>query len=98
MQQTRILVVDDSVVARRVISDILSAETDFEVIGTAPNGRLALTKIARQDPDVVTLDIDMPELDGLETLAKIRADHPRARVIMVSNLTLRGASVTVEAL
>ncbi len=98
MQRIRILVVDDSVVARRVISDILSEESDLEVVGTAPNGRLALTKIERLAPDLVTLDIDMPELDGIETLAAIRQSHPGIRVIMVSNHTQRGASITVEAL
>jgi two-component system chemotaxis response regulator CheB len=94
----RILVVDDSVVARRVISELLAAEDDLEVVGTAPNGRIALTKIERSKPDLVTLDIDMPELDGMETLRRIRADHPAVDVIMVSNLTQRGAKVTVDAL
>jgi two-component system chemotaxis response regulator CheB len=94
----RTLVVDDSVVARRVISDIFTAESDFEVVGTAPNGRLALTKIERLSPDLVTLDIDMPELDGIQTLGEIRRRFPRVKVIMVSNLTQRGASITVEAL
>lgn len=94
----KILVVDDAVVARRVISDILAAEKDFEVVGTAPDGNLALQKIRRLAPDVVTLDIDMPELDGMQTLQRIRAEHPDVRVIMVSNLTRRGAAVTVEAL
>jgi two-component system chemotaxis response regulator CheB len=98
VSRIRTLVVDDSVVARRVISDIFAAEDDFEVVGTAPNGRLALAKIERFHPHLITLDIDMPELDGLQTLAEIRAKHPGARVIMVSNLTQRGASVTVEAL
>ncbi len=98
MAPTRILVVDDAVVARRVLSDILSEEDGFEVIGTAPNGQVALAKIERLRPDVVTLDIDMPELDGMETLAIIRSDHPKVRVIMVSNHTIRGASITVEAL
>lgn len=98
MQRIRTLVVDDSVVARSVISGIFAAEDDFEVIGTAPNGRLALTKIERLGPNLVTLDIDMPELDGMQTLAEIRARFPEVRVIMVSNLTQRGASVTVEAL
>jgi two-component system chemotaxis response regulator CheB len=98
VQPIRILVVDDSVVARRVISDILSEESDLEVVGTAPNGRLALKKIERLAPDLVTLDIDMPELDGIETLAAIRQSHPGIRVIMVSNHTQRGASITVEAL
>jgi two-component system chemotaxis response regulator CheB len=95
---TRILVVDDSVVARRVISDVLAAEDDLEVVGTAPNGRIALAKIPRLKPDLVTLDVEMPELDGIETLAEIRAAYPKVRVIMVSNLTSHGASVTVESL
>jgi two-component system chemotaxis response regulator CheB len=86
------------VVARRVISDIFASEDDFELVGTAPNGWLALTKIERLQPKLVTLDIDMPGLDGLQTLTEIRARHPDVRVIMVSNLTRRGASVTVEAL
>jgi two-component system chemotaxis response regulator CheB len=94
----RILVVDDAVVARRVISDILNDEDDFEVVGTAPNGQLGLTKVSRLHPDIVTLDIDMPELDGMQTLAAIRADFPGVRVIMVSNHTKRGAAVTVDAL
>ena len=98
MRPVRILVVDDSVVARRVISDILAAEADFEVVGTAPNGNLALTKIARFHPDMVTLDIDMPELDGMQTLTAIRSRYPEIRVIMVSNHTQRGAAITVEAL
>ena len=98
MHPVRILVVDDAVVARRVISDILTDEDDFEVVGTAPNGNLALTKIARLHPDVVTLDIDMPELDGMQTLTAIRSSYPEIRVIMVSNHTQRGAAITVEAL
>jgi len=98
VQPVRILVVDDAVVARRVISDILASEDDFEVVGTAPNGNLALTKIARLHPDVVTLDIDMPELDGMQTLSAIRSTYPDIRVIMVSNHTRRGAAITVEAL
>ncbi len=98
MQPIRILVVDDAVVARRVISDILAAEDDFQVVGTAPNGNLALKKIAQLQPNVVTLDIDMPELDGIQTLTAIRSSYPEIRVIMVSNHTRRGAAITVEAL
>jgi two-component system chemotaxis response regulator CheB len=98
MQPVRILVVDDSVVARRVISEILGAKEDLEVVGTAPNGNVALKKIAQLHPDIVTLDIDMPELDGMQTLAAIRANYPQIRVLMVSNHTKRGAAITVEAL
>jgi two-component system chemotaxis response regulator CheB len=98
MRPVRLLVVDDAVVARRVLSEILGAEEDFEVVGTAPNGNLALKKIAQLHPDIVTLDIDMPELDGMQTLAAIRANYPQIRVLMVSNHTKRGAAITVEAL
>lgn len=98
MPPIRILVVDDAVVARRVISEILSEEDGLEVVGTAPNGKIAIAKMDRLKPDLVTLDIDMPELDGMETLSRIRADFPGVDVIMVSNLTQRGARVTVDAL
>lgn len=89
---------DDSVVARKVISEILAEEEGLEVVGTAPNGRIALTKIERLNPDLVTLDIDMPELDGMATLGLIRSGFPGVDTIMVSNLTQRGARVTVDAL
>jgi two-component system chemotaxis response regulator CheB len=98
LRPIRILVVDDAVVARRVISEILDEEDGLEVVGTAPNGRIALTKIDRLRPDLVTLDIDMPELDGMETLERIRSRYPETDVVMVSNLTHRGARVTVDAL
>jgi two-component system chemotaxis response regulator CheB len=93
----RVLVVDDSVVARRVLTEIL-AEGGFEVVGSAATGAIALQKIPRLRPDVVTLDLEMPDMDGLETLSAIRERHPAVRVIMVSNHTERGASATVEAL
>ncbi len=67
MRKTRVLVVDDSVVIRRLLSDILDQEEGMEVAGTAPNGRIALDKMPRLNPDIVTLDIEMPELDGLDT-------------------------------
>ncbi len=92
------LVVDDSVVARRVIAEVLAEDEALEVVGTAANGRIALAKIPMVDPDVVTLDVDMPEVNGLEALAVIRARFPAVRVIMVSSLTERGAKVTVDSL
>ncbi len=94
----RVLVVDDSVVARRIVSEIVDDEEDLEVVGSAANGRIALAKLPRLKPDVVTLDIDMPELDGLETLSRIRAEFPSVKVVMLSNLTEKGASATVESL
>ncbi len=94
----RVLVVDDSVVARRVISDILDAEDGIDVVGTAANGRIALAKMARLQPHLVTLDVEMPELNGLETLSKLREQWPDVKVVMLSNLTRQGASATVESL
>jgi two-component system chemotaxis response regulator CheB len=97
--KARVLVVDDSVVARRVIADILEDEKDFlDVVGTAANGRIALAKIPLLKPDVITLDVDMPELNGLEVLKAVRNEHPEIKVIMVSSLTERGAKVTVDSL
>jgi two-component system chemotaxis response regulator CheB len=97
-RRARILVVDDSALTRRMITMALEQVPDFEVVGTAPNGRIALGKIDHLDPDVITLDIEMPDMDGLETLKAIRAKHHRARVIMFSTLTERGGKATLEAL
>jgi len=96
--KARVLVVDDSVVIRRLITRALESETDIEVVGTAANGVLALAKIEQLRPDLVTLDIEMPEMDGLTTLGHIRKADGRLPVIMCSTLTERGASATLEAL
>jgi len=96
--KARVLVVDDSVVIRRLITRALESETDIEVVGTAANGVLALAKIEQLRPDLVTLDIEMPEMDGLTTLGHIRQIDGRLPVIMCSTLTERGASATLEAL
>ena len=93
-----ILVVDDAVVVRRIVSDVLGEDPALRVIATAANGRIALQKLTQVRPDVVTLDFEMPELDGLETLTEIRKTHPKLPVIMFSTLTERGAAETMEAL
>ncbi len=98
MTRARVLVVDDSVVVRRIVTDMLKAEPDIDVAGTAPNGRIALAKIPQVNPDVVTLDVEMPEMDGLETLAAIRKAYPKLPVIMFSTLTEKGAATTIEGL
>jgi two-component system, chemotaxis family, protein-glutamate methylesterase/glutaminase len=94
----RVLVVDDAVVVRRILTDVITSEPGLAVAGTAPNGRIGLSKIPQLNPDLVTLDIEMPEMDGLATLKAIRAEYPRLPVIMFSTLTERGAGVTLEAL
>jgi two-component system chemotaxis response regulator CheB len=98
MAKIRVLVVDDSVVIRRLLTDVLNQDADIEVAGTAPNGRIALAKLSQLNPDIVTLDIEMPELDGLATLPELRKDYPKLPVIMFSSLTERGAAATFEAL
>jgi two-component system chemotaxis response regulator CheB len=91
-------VVDDSVVVRRLLSDLLAAEPDCEVVGTAANGRIAIQKLTLLNPDIVTLDVEMPEMDGLETLAAIRKTHPKLPIIMFSAVTEKAADATLKAL
>lgn len=94
----RVLVVDDAVVMRRLISEALGKDPEIEVSGTAPNGRIALAKVNQSVPDVVTLDVEMPEMDGVETVRELRKTHPTLPVIMFSTVTQRGAVTTLEAL
>jgi len=98
MQPTRILIVDDSAVVRKVLSNMLASDPAIVVAGTAGNGRQALTRIPDVKPDLVTLDIEMPGMDGLETLVELRKLYPRLPVIMFSTLTERGAAATLDAL
>jgi two-component system chemotaxis response regulator CheB len=98
MVKIRILIVDDSVVVRRMVVDMLSDDPALEVAGTAPNGRIALAKLPQVNPDLVLLDVEMPEMNGLETLAALRKTYPRLPVIMFSRYTKRGTFVTLEAL
>ncbi|HEY9188905.1 MAG TPA: chemotaxis response regulator protein-glutamate methylesterase [Bacteroidota bacterium] len=94
----KVLVVDDAAVFRQSVSTVLNADSDIYVVGTAPNGKIALTKIEQLNPDVVTLDVEMPEMDGLETLKNIKQKFPHIGVIMFSVHTERGAKQTIEAL
>jgi two-component system chemotaxis response regulator CheB len=98
MRRIRVLIVDDAVVVRRLVTEALSADPLMEVVGAAANGRIALAKIPQVNPDLVVLDVEMPELNGLETLREIRKDYPRLPVIMFSTLTERGAATTLDAL
>jgi two-component system, chemotaxis family, protein-glutamate methylesterase/glutaminase len=93
----RLLIVDDSALVRQVLTEILSAEPDIEVVGTAADPFLAREKIKALRPDVLTLDVEMPRMDGLTFLENLMRLHPLP-VVMVSSLTERGAEVTLDAL
>src|ERR1700733_4873612 len=97
-ERIRVLIVDDSVVIRRLVAHALEEDPLFEVVGVAADGASALQRIPQLNPDIVTLDIEMPRMNGLEALRHIRIEYPRLRVIMFSTLTERGAAVTFEAL
>src|SRR6185369_8542664 len=94
----RVLIVDDSVVVRRMLSDALGSDDRVTVVGTAANGAIALQKLTQLEPDVVILDVEMPDMDGIETVQRLRVDYPKLPVIMCSSLTERGAEVTLRAL
>ena len=81
-----------------MVTEVLDADPSIDVVGEAANGRIALQKIAQLGPDLVTLDVEMPEMDGIQTLKEIRKLYPRLSVIMFSALTERGAADTLEAL
>ncbi len=98
MARINVLVVDDSVVIRRLVTTSLESDPDITVCGTAANGSIALSKLLQVAPDLVTLDVEMPVMDGLQTLRELRKTHPRLPVIMFSTLTERGASATLDAL
>ena len=96
-KKIRVLVVDDSALMRKLISKLLEGDPEIEVIATAIDGSFALTKVAQLKPDVVTLDVDMPRMDGLTALSELVSKH-RTPVIMLSSLTTRGAALTMQAL
>jgi two-component system chemotaxis response regulator CheB len=94
----RVLVADDSVIFRRVITEVLKSLPNVEVVGTAPNGKLTLQRIRELKPDILTLDMEMPEMDGLAVLAALRKAGEDTIVIVVSSFTERGGRLTMKAL
>lgn len=96
--KTRVLLVDDAVVVRKALSQAIAQDPLLEVAATAVNGRIGLAKFIASKPDIVLLDVEMPEMDGLETVRELRKIDGRVPIIMFSSLTERGASVTLEAL
>ncbi len=96
-QKIKVLVVDDSAIVRRIVSEELSRETDIEVVGTAPDPFVARDKIVKLKPDVITLDMEMPRMDGLTFLKKLMHYYPLP-VIILSSLTPKASGLAMEAL
>lgn len=97
MSEITVMVVDDSTVMRTILKRIINADPDLTTIGEATNGREALEMVAKLDPDVILLDLEMPELDGFGCLKSLRLLH-RAQVVVVSSLAHAGSSYSMEAL
>lgn len=97
MSKKRVLVVDDSVFMRRIVSDLVGEHPDFQVIATAKNGVEAVQMAKELQPDCITMDVEMPEMNGLEALKRIMKENPLP-VIMLSSLTKEGAMETIQAL
>jgi two-component system chemotaxis response regulator CheB len=94
----RVLIVDDSVVIRKLVTEALAADPAIDVVGIAQNGKVAIDKVAELHPDAVTMDIEMPVMNGIEAVRALRRTNPRLPIVMFSTLTERGASATLDAL
>ena len=97
MAKIRVLTVDDSALMRQVLATLLSKDPEIEVIGSAPDPFIAREKIKALNPDVITLDVEMPKMDGLTFLEKLMRGHPMP-VVMVSSLTEAGCQTTLRAI
>lgn len=97
MKKVRVLIVDDSAVVRQTLSMILSSDRNIEVMATASDPYIAAKKIQREVPDVITLDIEMPRMDGITFLRKIMTQHP-IPVVVISSLTQKGTETAMKAL
>src|SRR5215471_18834163 len=93
-----VMVVDDTITYRTILRSIVDAMPFAKVIATANNGKVALSKMEEAPADLVLLDIEMPEMDGLETLQHLRQKYPQSGVVMVSGLNQSSADITIRAL
>lgn len=96
-KKIRVLVIDDSALIRKILTDLLNSARDIEVVGTAPDPLIAREKIKALNPDVLTLDVEMPKMDGISFLSNLMRLRPMP-VVMISSLTEKGADVTLQAL
>ena len=97
-KKLRVLVVDDTIVYRTAVSKVLSEIPGVEVVGVAHNGKIAMSKIATLKPDLLTLDIEMPVMNGIEVLGELQKNYPNTGAVMVSTLTTDGGEMTMKAL
>jgi len=97
-KKVRVLVVDDTIVYRKAVSDIMNELPEVELVGIAHNGQIAMSKIKTLKPDLLTLDIEMPVMNGLEVLEEIRKNNLKTGAIMLSTLTVEGGDMTMKAL
>ncbi|QAA31630.1 protein-glutamate methylesterase/protein-glutamine glutaminase [Clostridium manihotivorum] len=98
MNKIKVMVVDDSALMRKIISDMINEETDMEVIATARNGEEFVEKVGGYNPDVITLDVEMPKMDGITALKKLKLTNRNAKVIMLSSLTTSSSRTTLDCL
>ena len=98
MEPIKAVVVDDTIVYRKIVGDVLKEIPGIEVVGTANNGKIALSKINTLKPDLITLDIEMPEVNGIEVLQELRKMEKPPLVVMLSTLTQEGSEMTIRAL
>jgi len=98
METLKVLVVDDTIVYRKIVGDVIKAIPGVEVVGTANNGKIALSKINALKPDLITLDIEMPEMNGIEVLKQLHKQASPPTVVMLSTLTQQGSEMTIKAL
>jgi two-component system, chemotaxis family, protein-glutamate methylesterase/glutaminase len=94
----KVLIVDDTIVYRKIVGDVLAEIPGVEIVGTASNGKIALARIKAMKPDLLTLDIEMPEMNGLEVLQALRLENLDVGVIVLSSLTVKGGELTMKAL
>jgi len=98
MEKLKILVIDDTIFYRKIITDVLKEISGVEVVGTANNGKIAMSKIASLKPDIITLDIEMPEMTGIEVLEQLKDLPSPPAAVMLSTLTHKGGEMTIRAL
>ena len=94
----KVLVADDAILFRRLLTDVLTSLPGIEVVGSASNGKIAVQKVLELKPDLLTLDIEMPEMDGLAVLDALRKSDRKVEVIVVSAQSRRGGELTMRAL